>query len=99
MCDVDTILRRNLADVEQRIAAACRRAGRARSEITLIAVTKYVGADVARRLRALGISHLGESRPQELWRKAAAIPEANWHLVGHLQRNKVDKSIPVARLI
>lgn len=97
--DVDGILRRNLAEVERRIGDACRRAGRARSAVTLVAVTKYVAADVARRLVGLGVTHLGESRPQELWKKAAAIPEATWHLVGHLQRNKVNETLPVARLI
>jgi pyridoxal phosphate enzyme (YggS family) len=99
MSDVDAILERNLADVERRIAAACARAGRARSEVTLVAITKYVTADVARRLLSLGVTNLGESRPQELWTKASAIPEATWHLVGHLQRNKVEESLPVAKLI
>lgn len=99
MPDIDAILRRNLAEVEQRIAAACGRVGRARSEVTLVAVTKYVDVDIARRLLALGIQDLGESRPQELWRKAAAVPEATWHLVGHLQRNKVERTTPIAKLI
>jgi hypothetical protein len=93
------VLERNLAAVEARIEAACARARRPRSDVTLIAVTKYVDADVARLLFELGVTNLGESRPQELWRKAAAIPEARWHLVGHLQRNKVERTLPIARLI
>jgi len=92
-------LKANLAAVEERIAAACARAGRKRSEVTLVGVTKYVDVDVARALLELGVRDLGESRPQELWRKAAAIPEARWHLVGHLQRNKVERTLPLARLI
>jgi pyridoxal phosphate enzyme (YggS family) len=99
MADIDAILRRNLAHVEERMTQACQRAGRARKDVTLVAVTKYVSADVARRLPAHGVKNLGESRPQELWKKAEAIPEATWHLVGHLQRNKVEETLPVAQLI
>ncbi len=97
--DVEGILKRNLAEVEARIAEACRRSGRAREEVTLVAVTKYVNAETARKLVELGVANLGESRPQELWRKAAAVPEARWHLVGHLQRNKIERTLPIARLI
>jgi hypothetical protein len=96
---VKDILSRNLARVEERLAAACRRAGRDRAAVRLVAVTKYVDSDVARRLWELGVSDLGESRPQELWRKAAAVPEARWHLVGHLQRNKVAATLPLASLL
>lgn len=96
---ITDILRNNLKDVEGRIASACARAGRNRSEVTLVAVTKYVGAATARQLFALGVTNLGESRPQELWKKAAAIPEATWHLVGHLQRNKLERTLPLVSLI
>lgn len=93
-------LRARLEEVEGRLEQACRRAGRLRSEITLVAVTKSVAADVAALLPALGLLDLGESRPQELWKKAAALPgHIRWHLVGHLQRNKIDKTLPVTRLI
>ncbi|MCI0737803.1 MAG: YggS family pyridoxal phosphate-dependent enzyme, partial [Gemmataceae bacterium] len=89
-------LRRNLAKVEERLQAACRRAGRDRKEITLVAVTKSVSAEIAALLPALGIVDLGESRPQELWRKAEALPKnLCWHLVGHLQRNKVERTLPL----
>jgi hypothetical protein len=89
----------NLRRVEERIAAACTRAGRKREEVTLVAVTKYVEAEIAAILVKLGVTHLGESRPQELWRKAAAVPQATWHLVGHLQRNKVERTLPLVTLI
>ncbi len=90
----------NLAAVEARIAAACARARRKRDEVTLIAVTKYVDIDVATMLPELGLRDLGESRPQELWRKAAALPkDIRWHLVGHLQRNKVERTLPLVHLI
>jgi pyridoxal phosphate enzyme (YggS family) len=49
-------------------------------------------------LPELGVRDLGESRPQELWKKQAAIPAARWHLIGHLQRNKIDKTIPLVSL-
>jgi pyridoxal phosphate enzyme (YggS family) len=47
----------------------------------------------------LGHRDFGENRPQELWRKAAAIPDANWHFIGHLQRNKLDRTIPLVLLM
>ncbi len=85
----------NLAAVEERLRAACRRAGRERNEVTLVAVTKTVSVTVAALLPELGVYDLGESRPQELWRKAAAIAGVRWHLVGHLQRNKIERTLPL----
>jgi pyridoxal phosphate enzyme (YggS family) len=82
--------------VEGRISAACRRAGRRREDVTLVAVTKSVSAATASLLVELGVRHLGESRPQELWRKRAELPSTvRWHLVGHLQRNKIERTLPV----
>jgi PLP dependent protein len=89
----------NLQRIEERIAAACRRADRARSDVTLVAVTKTVGSETATLLHELGVDDLGESRPQELWKKAAAVSGARWHLIGHLQRNKIDQTLPHAPLI
>ncbi|HEV3006422.1 MAG TPA: YggS family pyridoxal phosphate-dependent enzyme, partial [Pirellulales bacterium] len=67
----------------------------------LVAVTKYVDLDMARPLVAAGCSHLGEARPQELWRKADALAgePIEWHLIGHLQRNKVARTLPLVGLI
>jgi hypothetical protein len=94
------ILAANLARVEERIAAACRRANRPRSDITLVAVTKTVSVEVARELVGLGILDLGESRPQELWRKAPLLPATvRWHLIGHLQRNKIERTLPLVQRI
>jgi len=100
----DTKLRQTLSErvetVERRVAEACRRAGRDRAEVTVVAVTKYVGADVAAVVYELGLTDLAESRPQELWRKAAALPASvRWHLVGHLQRNKVEQTLPLVQLV
>lgn len=97
---LEAILRQRLAAVEERIAAACRRAGRRREEVTLIAVTKTVSPEVAGLLPNLGVLDLGESRPQELWRKAAALPPAvRWHLIGHLQRNKIAQTLPLVQSV
>ena len=94
------VLLDRLRALEDRLVAACRRAGRDRAEVRLVAVTKAVTAEVAALLPPLGVADLGESRPQELWRKAAALPAAvRWHLVGHLQRNKVERTLPLAHLI
>jgi pyridoxal phosphate enzyme (YggS family) len=89
-----------LASVEARLAAACARAGRRRADVTLVAITKTVPAEVAALLPDIGLVHLGENRPQELWRKAEALPKTvNWHLVGHLQRNKAARTVPLTALI
>src|SRR5262249_35901947 len=58
-------------------------------------------AEVARPLLAAGCADLGESRPQELWSKAKSLAElpVRWHLVGHLQRNKIDRTLPLVSLI
>src|SRR5207247_190440 len=68
-------------------------------EVTLVVVTKSVGPEIAALLPELGVDDLGESRPQTLWAKAAASPPSvRWHFVGHLQRNKVERTLPLVRL-
>ena len=66
-----------------------------------MAVTKYVGPDEVRALVAAGCCDIGESRPQELWRKADALKDEpiRWHLIGHLQRNKVRRTLPLVAAI
>src|SRR6185295_8595472 len=94
--EIRSRLKDNLNAVEARIAAACARSNRKREEVTLVAVTKYVSAEIAALLPEFGVKDLGESRPQELWRKAALLPkEVRWHMVGHLQRNKVERTLPL----
>jgi pyridoxal phosphate enzyme (YggS family) len=93
-------LRANLAEVENRMVRACARAGRKRSDATMVAVTKTVAPEIAALLPELGVLDLGENRPQELWRKSALLPkDVRWHLIGHLQRNKVEKTLPIVHLI
>jgi PLP dependent protein len=97
----------NLRRVRERIARAAEAAGRSAEEILLVGVTKYVGSQEAAELAAAGCIDLGESRPQELWKKAAELqragpsptPAIRWHLVGHLQRNKVRRTLPLVSLI
>jgi pyridoxal phosphate enzyme (YggS family) len=88
-------LKENLARVEGRLGTACARAGRPRQSVTLVAVTKTVPADVAALLPELGVNDLGENRPQELWRKASLLPGVRWHMIGHLQRNKIERTLPL----
>ncbi len=86
--------------LEQRIRAACLRAGRSRDAVTLVTVTKTVTVAIAAQVVELGYHDLGENRPQELWRKAAALPTScRWHLIGHLQRNKVERTLRVQPFI
>lgn len=97
--DLPARLQERLEAVEARIQGACRRAGRRRGDVTLVAVTKTVSAETAALLPGLGVLDLGESRPQELWHKAALLPTTvRWHQIGHLQRNKIERTLPLATL-
>jgi PLP dependent protein len=83
-------LQDNLSAVRARIGAACRRAGRAPEEVTLIGVTKKHPPETVSEALQAGIADIGENYVQELVEKEAAIAEpARWHFIGHLQRNKV----------
>jgi PLP dependent protein len=89
-----------LARVEARIVAACARAGRARDEVNLLAVSKGHGPDRIREAAEAGVTHFGESKVQEA---RAKIPEApghvHWHMVGHLQTNKVKFAVQLFEAI
>jgi pyridoxal phosphate enzyme (YggS family) len=95
--------RRNLHAVLDRIAAACGRAGRDPAEVRLVGATKSVPAELARLLAEAGCPDLAESRPQSLWAKATALaglePPPRWHLIGHLQRNKIRRTLPLLTLL
>lgn len=97
--ELRSVLAERVARVRARIAGACRRAGRDPAGVTLVAVTKTVPTRVAAVAAELGCTDLGEGRPQELWKKAEAVPSARWHLVGHLQRNKIDRTVPLVALV
>ena len=92
-------LRENFRRVTESVDEACRSAGRDRSDVRVVAVSKYVDASVTAELVRVGATDLGESRPQSLWSKAESsdFVECNqsthagprWHMIGHLQSNKV----------
>lgn len=82
---------RNLQDVRLRIDEAVERSRQPTRPVRLVAVTKSAAADWIAELIALGQLHLAENRPQQLIQRAAALPAGvTWHMIGHLQRNKVE---------
>jgi pyridoxal phosphate enzyme (YggS family) len=91
----------NLALVRRRIAAACQRAGRSPDEITLIAVTKTVSADIVRSAYALGLADVGENRVQEAREKVTALGDLplRWHMIGHLQSNKAGQTVTLFQML
>jgi pyridoxal phosphate enzyme (YggS family) len=94
------MIRHRLQLVNDRMDAVCRRAGRLRSDVTVVAVTKKVSIGAAQEMIDAGAHDLGENRPQELWRKAAELPgDVRWHLIGHLQSNKIEKTLPLVTMI
>jgi PLP dependent protein len=88
-------LSENIASIHERMAAAARRAGRSPSEIALMAVTKTHPAERILEAYAAGLRLFGENRVQEFAGKAATLadlPDADWHMIGHLQTNKAVKA-------
>ena len=83
-------LSENLRLVEERIQQACNRAGRNRQTVELIAVSKTKPVSMVQEMYALGQRAFGENRPQEIRDKSAVCPEdIRWHMIGHLQKNKL----------
>lgn len=101
MADLERTIAENLARIRDRIAAAATRAGRLPASVKLVAVTKYVGPDETRALVAAGCTTLGESRPQQLCPKAETLRDlpVEWHMIGHLQRNKARRVVPLVSMI
>jgi pyridoxal phosphate enzyme (YggS family) len=101
MPDIARRIRDNLAEVRGRIAAAAVRSGRPADAVTLVAVTKFVGPPAIQSLVDAGCTQLGESRPQHLWEKAADLADlaVHWHMIGHLQRNKVKRTLPLISML
>jgi len=90
----------NLNSIQQRISKACERKGRDPSKVTLVAVTKKVEPAIAGMLINAGQDILGENRIQEAERKRNVLGDKGvWHMIGHLQRNKVKKAIPLFTMI
>ncbi len=86
--------------VEEKVKNACKRAGRPPEEVTLIAVSKTKPASMIEELLPLGVRDFGENKVQELTAKEEALPkDIRWHMIGHLQRNKVKYVIDKACMI
>lgn len=108
-------LQENLKRVEQRIEEACARVDRDPKSVTLVAVTKYAPFELVRSMIEMGLQELGENRVQELTKRAAMMQEwlsrrhrdaaagpvkrPRWHMIGHLQRNKVKTLLPWIEMI
>ena len=85
----------NVAEVQERIAKAARRAGRDPVDISLMGVSKTVPPDAIREVYAAGVRLFGESKVQEFAGKVGALSDlrdAQWHMIGHLQSNKAAKA-------
>lgn len=87
-------IRENLAALESRIAAACARAGRQGSDVTLVAVSKTFPANAIDEAIDAGIADVGENRVQEFRDKIGSVTRrARWHMIGHLQSNKAKDAV------
>ena len=83
-----------LKEVQSKIDAACARVGRDPDEVEIIAVTKTHGAEVVKEAWEAGLRTVGENKVQEAaWKKPASVTGPMWHLIGHLQSNKVRKAL------
>ncbi len=92
-------LQNNINDIRTRIENAAKRSGRDASSVTLICVSKTIDADTICEAKRLGENVFGENRPQELRDKFPLVDGATWHLIGHLQTNKVKYVVGKVSLI
>ena len=100
MEEVDIILKDNIERIKEEIDTLLNKSGRNSDDMTLIAVTKTVDVDTINQAIELGITDIGENRVQELEKKIEAIGDhVNYHLIGHLQTNKVKYIIDKVKLI
>ncbi len=104
---------KKIKQLEENIAETCAKNNIDRSQITLVVVTKSAALEDTKKVIQLGYNHLGENRVQQLKKVSTEISEfmehtngngkmpekINWHLIGHLQRNKVRQALPIASLI
>jgi PLP dependent protein len=98
---MEAILQSNWQRVCDAVAKAAQSSGRTAADVTIVGVTKYVDDAITRKLIHAGCKVLGEARPQQLWSKAQSLSDlpVQWHLIGHLQRNKVRRTLPITSLI
>lgn len=94
------MLKENLINVENNITKACEKAGRNRSEVTLIAVSKTKPVEMLQEVYDQGIRYFGENKVQEMCDKMEVMPkDINWNMIGHLQTNKVKYIVGKTSLI
>lgn len=94
------MIKEQLEEVRERVNAACLRAGRDPKSVTLIAVSKTKPAQAVQEAYEAGARDFGENKVQEILQKQPALPQdIRWHMIGHLQRNKVHQVIGKAVLI
>jgi len=91
----------NIKAIRHRISCACDLVGRDPEEIEVVAVSKTVGPDEIREALKCGISNIGENRVQDAWKKYQSLKDMNvkWHMIGHLQRNKVKHALKFFNMI
>lgn len=89
----------NLNEVRAKMSEAIKNSGRAEEDVTLIAVTKTYGVDVINEAIDCGVTDIGENRVQEIMEKYESVKPVRWHLIGHLQKNKVKYIIDKVELI
>lgn len=94
------MLRENLEAVEKNIQLACEKSGRKREEVTLISVSKTKPVEMLQEVYDAGSRDFGENKVQELTDKYEQLPQdIRWHMIGHLQRNKVKYIVDKVALI
>ncbi len=94
------MLSENLRDVEKKIEEACRRSGRDPKEVTLIAVSKTKPVEMLQEIYDAGARNFGENKVQEIMDKYDHLPQdIHWHMIGHLQRNKVKYIVDKVKMI
>lgn len=93
-------IKKNIKEVENHIAAACQEASRVPEEVTLIAVSKTKPVELIQEAYEYGCRDFGENKVQELLDKYEVMPkDIRWHMIGHLQRNKVKYIVDKVALI
>lgn len=94
------MIKENLEEVREKIRQACQRSGRREEDVTLISVSKTKPVEMLREAYEAGSRDFGENRVQEIMEKYGQMPEdVRWHMIGHLQKNKVRQVIDKAVLI
>ena len=94
-----TAIRENVERVRERVSAAAQRSGRSPSDITIVAVTKSANVGQILEAQQAGITVFAENRVQDAQEKIPAVPGAEWHMVGHLQTNKIKTALGLFQCI